>query len=95
MSVTVEEVRYIAKLARLRLTESEEQVMADQLSSILDYIEQLNELDVENVKPMSHVLDLVNATRKDVVERRITHEDALKNAPSADSDYFRVPRVIE
>ncbi len=95
MSVTVEEVRHIAKLARLRLTAPEEEVMAEQLSSIVDYIELLNELDVDDVQPMTHVLDLVNATREDVVEQRITHEDALKNAASADSDYFRVPRVIE
>jgi aspartyl-tRNA(Asn)/glutamyl-tRNA(Gln) amidotransferase subunit C len=95
MSVTVEEVKHIARLARLRLTESEEPVMAEQLSSILDYIEQLTELDVSDVQPMSHVLDLVNATREDVIVQRVTHEQALKNAPSADSDYFRVPRVIE
>jgi len=95
MSVTVEEVRHIAKLARLKLPPDDERLMAEQLSSILDYIEQLNELDVDEVEPMSHVLDLVNATRKDVVEQRTTHEEALKNAPSADSDYFRVPRVIE
>ena len=95
MSVTVEEVRHIARLARLRLTPDEEQLMSKQLSSILDYIEQLNELDVNDVPPMTHVLDLVNATRADEVTQRITHEDALKNAPAADSDYFRVPRVIE
>ena len=69
--------------------------MANKLSSILDYIEQLNELDVEGVAPMSHVLDLVNATRVDEAVQRITHEEALENASSADSDYFRVPRVIE
>ena len=95
MSVTVEEVRHIARLARLRLTPDEEQLMSKQLSSILDYIEQLNELDVSDVPPMTHVLALVNAVRPDEVTQRITHEDALKNAPSADSDYFRVPRVIE
>jgi aspartyl-tRNA(Asn)/glutamyl-tRNA(Gln) amidotransferase subunit C len=95
MSVTPEEVRHIAKLARLRLSDSEQEVMAEQLSSILDYVEQLNELDVSDVEPMSHVLDLVNATREDAVKQRVKHEDALKNAPSADSDYFRVPRVIE
>ena len=95
MSVTPEEVRHIAKLARLRLSGDEQEVMAEQLSSILDYIEQLNELDVTGVEPMSHVLDLVNATRDDVVDQRVSHEEALKNAPSADSDYFRVPRVIE
>lgn len=95
MSVTPEEVRHIAKLARLRLSEEEQRLMAEQLSSILDYVEQLNELDVSQVEPLTHVLDLVNATREDVVEQRITHEEALRNAPSADSDYFRVPRVIE
>ena len=95
MSVTVEEVRHIARLARLRLTEVEEVGMADQLSKILDYIEQLNELDTSGVEPMSHVLDLVNATRDDIVEQRISHEDALRNAPAADSDYFRVPRFVE
>lgn len=95
MSVTQEEVRHIARLARLRLSADEQERMAEQLSSILDYIEQLNELDLSDVEPMTHVIDLVNATRPDVVTQRITHEEALKNAPSADSDYFRVPRVIE
>jgi len=95
MTVTVEEVRHIAKLARLRLKEGEEVEMAEQLSKILDYIEQLNELDTSAVEPMSHVLDLVNATREDVVKQRISHEDALRNAPAADSDYFRVPRFVE
>lgn len=95
MSVTADEVRHIARLARLRLSGDEEIAMASQLSQILDYIEQLNELDTSEVDPMSHVLDLVNATRDDVVEQRISHEDALRNAPAADSDYFRVPRFVE
>jgi aspartyl-tRNA(Asn)/glutamyl-tRNA(Gln) amidotransferase subunit C len=95
MSVSVEEVRHIARLARLRLSDEEETAMASQLSQILDYIEQLNELDTSDVEPMSHVLDLVNATREDVVEQRISHEEALQNAPAADSDYFRVPRFVE
>jgi len=95
MSVTPDEVRHIAKLARLRLSAAEEDAMAIQLSQILDYIEQLNELDTEGVEPMSHVLDLVNATREDEVKQRISHEDALRNAPAADSDYFRVPRFVE
>ena len=95
MSVTAEEVRHIAKLARLRLNPEEEVAMAEQLSKILDYIEQLNELDTSAVEPMSHVLDLVNATGEDVVTQRISHEDALRNAPAADSDYFRVPRFVE
>jgi len=95
MSVTPDEVRHIAKLARLRLSADEQDAMAIQLSEILGYIEQLNELDTEGVEPMSHVLDLVNATREDEVKQRISHEEALKNAPAADSDYFRVPRFVE
>lgn len=95
MPVSTEEVRRIAKLARLRLTSAEEVAMADDLSSILNYVEQLNALDIKGVEPMSHVLDLVNATREDVATNRTSREEALRSAPSADSDYFRVPRVIE
>jgi aspartyl-tRNA(Asn)/glutamyl-tRNA(Gln) amidotransferase subunit C len=95
MSISIEEVRYIAALARLRFSEEEEERMAQQMSSILDYMAKLNELDTEDVPPMSHVLDLNNVFREDVVEERITREEALRNAPESDSDYFRVPKVIE
>ena len=69
--------------------------MAQQMSSILDYMAKLNELDTEHVPPMSHVLDLNNVFREDVVETRITREEALRNAPESDGEYFRVPKVIE
>ena len=95
MSISIEEVRYIAALARLRFSEEEEGRVAQQMSSILDYMAKLNELDTEDVPPMSHVLDLNNVFREDVVEERITREEALRNAPESDSDYFRVPKVIE
>jgi aspartyl-tRNA(Asn)/glutamyl-tRNA(Gln) amidotransferase subunit C len=95
MSVSIDDVRYVASLARLNLTPEEEVQMAEQLSSILEYMEKLNELDTTDIEPMSHVLDIVNADRQDEVVQRISHEDALKNAPDADSDYFRVPKVVE
>jgi aspartyl-tRNA(Asn)/glutamyl-tRNA(Gln) amidotransferase subunit C len=95
MSVTIDEVRYIARLARLRFTEEEEGLMAEQMSKILDYMDQLNELDTEGVPPMSHVLDLTNVFREDVATRRISREEALRNAPDADEAYFRAPKVIE
>lgn len=95
MAISVDEVRYIAQLARLEFSAEEEQVLAEQMSKILDYVAQLNELDTRDVPPMSHVLDLYNVLREDVVVQRITHEEALRNAPDADSDYFRVPKVIE
>lgn len=95
MAVSVEEVRYIASLARLRFTDEEEKRLARQLSDVLDYVEKLDELDTIGVPPMSHVLDLLNVLRDDEVEQRISREDALKNAPGADDSYFRVPKVID
>lgn len=95
MSVSVEEVKYIASLARLRVGEEEEERLAKQMSEILDYVEKLNELDTTAVPAMSHVLDLYNVSRGDAVEQRITREEALKNAPDADSQYFRAPKVID
>lgn len=93
--VSIEQVRYIARLARLRFTEEEEHRMARQMSQILDYMAKLEELDTTDVPPMSHVLDLSNVTREDVAAPRITREEALRNAPDADDQYFRVPKVIE
>ncbi|MFW5972498.1 MAG: Asp-tRNA(Asn)/Glu-tRNA(Gln) amidotransferase subunit GatC [Bacteroidota bacterium] len=95
MSVTIDEVRRIARLARLSFSPDEEKRMAKELSAILDYMETLNELDTSDVPPMSHVLDLSNVTRPDVARTRISREEALKNAPEADDRFFRVPKVIE
>ncbi len=95
MAVSIEDVRYIAALARLRFTEAEEQRLAEQMSTMLEYVGQLQTLDTTGVPPMSHVLDLVNVMREDVVQTRISREEALRNAPDADEAYFRVPRVIE
>ena len=95
MALSVDDVRYIAALARLRFSEEEERHLAEQMSEILDYMDKLNELDTADVSPMSHVLDLYNVFREDDARQRMTPEDALRNAPDADSDYFRVPKVIE
>ena len=95
MSVTINQVRYIASLARLRFTEEEEKRLADEMNEILGYVDKLNELDTTGVPPMSHVLDLNNVVREDAVETRISRDEALKNAPDADSAYIRAPKVIE
>ncbi len=95
MAISVEEVRYIAALARLRFSEDQERRLAQQMSQMLDYVDKLNELDTTGVPPMSHVLDVYNVFRDDVPQQRITREDALRNAPDADNAYFRVPKVIE
>ncbi len=95
MRLSSEEVRYIARLARLRLTEDEVAEMAEQMGEILAYVNQLNALDTEGVEPMSHVLELGNVFRKDASDIRISHEEALLNAPDTDGTNFRVPKVIE
>jgi aspartyl-tRNA(Asn)/glutamyl-tRNA(Gln) amidotransferase subunit C len=94
MSISVEDVRYIAGLARLRFAEEEEQRLAREMGAILDYVDQLNELDTTGVPPMAHVLDLYNVYRSDKASPRISREEALRNAPDADGEYFRVPKVI-
>lgn len=95
MSVTVEEVRHIADLARLRFSDEEEEQLAEEMNQVLDHMDKLSELDTEDVEPMSHVLDISNVYRDDEAEQRITREEALKNAPHADHQYFRVPKVID
>jgi aspartyl-tRNA(Asn)/glutamyl-tRNA(Gln) amidotransferase subunit C len=95
MSVTPDDVRAIASLARLRFTDAERERLAGELSRILDYVDQLDELDTADVPPMAHVLDAPNVFRPDRVEQRITRDEAFANAPDADGRYFRVPKVIE
>lgn len=95
MSVTEKDVKYIANLARLQLNPEEVKAFAGDMNKILKYMDQLNEVDTENVKPLEHVIELESRLRKDEAKAPLSHEDALKNAPEADSDYFRVPKVIE
>lgn len=96
MSVTKDDLHYVANLAHLQLDDSETESLLKDMNKILGYIETLNELDTSDVEPLEHVLELTAETfRKDEVKPSLDHEDALKNAPDADSDYFRVPRVIE
>ena len=94
MSVSIDDVKYIAELARLKFAEGDLRQLANELNSILTYMEKLDELDTNEVEPMTHVLDVKNVFRKEGVAQRITHDEALKNAPDADNEYFRVPKVI-
>ncbi len=95
MSVSEKEVRYVANLARLQLSEEDVKSLAGDMNKILGYMDLLNELDTTNVAPLEHVIEMNSRLRKDEDKPTISHEDALKNAPDADSDYFRVPKVIE
>lgn len=94
MGVTIKDVEYIAELARLEFTEEEKKLFTEQLNQILEYVEQLNSVNTDDVPPLSHVLELTNVFREDVVKPSIPTEEALKNAPSATEEFFRVPKVI-
>lgn len=94
MSVTTKDVEHIAELARLEFTPQEKEKFTHQLNEILQYMEKLNELDTSDVEPLSHVIELSNVFREDVVIPSIPTEDALKNAPATKDSLFRVPKVI-
>lgn len=95
MSVTKKDVDYMAHLARLELKDEDAEGLKEDMNKILGYMEKLNELDTSDVQPLEHVTEQPTILRKDEAKQPLSHEDALKNAPDADSDYFRVPKVIE
>ena len=95
MSVTKKDVDYVADLARLQLDEDERESLASDMNQILDYMTTLEEVDTSDVEPLEHVIDLEYRLRDDDAKEPLSHEDALKNAPDADTDYFRVPRVLD
>ncbi len=95
MALSRDEVIYIAGLARLTLSEEEIALYAKQLSDILGYIDQLKELNVDEVEPMSHVLDIVNVMRADKHLPSLNREDVMAIAPEHDAEHFKVPRVVK
>lgn len=95
MKVDQSTLRKIAHLARLEFKEEDEEGMLKSMTEILDWVEKLNEVDTENVEPLKNMSTEVNALREDEVKNTLTHDQGLKNAPNKDSDYFRVPKVLE
>jgi len=96
MSIDIKDVRHIALLSRLELDEKDLETYSKQLASILSYISKLNEIDTANVHPTSHPLaTLKNVFRKDVLKKSLAPEEALKNAPSKEGNFFKVPQIIE
>ena len=95
MAVSVEDVRGVSALARLRFSLEEEQRLTGELNRILQYMDKLNELDTEGVEPTSHVLPLANAFRQDEVESSSSVAEILAAAPQRQESYFKVPRIID
>ncbi len=94
MSVTLKDVEHIAELARLKFSKDELENFTHQLNQILEYMEKLNELDTKNIKPLSHPIEGNNIFREDELKPSISREEALKNAPDSDDEFFKVPKVI-
>jgi aspartyl-tRNA(Asn)/glutamyl-tRNA(Gln) amidotransferase subunit C len=95
MSVTISDVEKIARLAKLNFAEEEKKKLQTDLNKILEYIDQLNELKLENAEPLENINEAENILREDIVEKWLTNDEALKNAPSKTGKYFKVPKVLD
>ena len=91
MAITREDVLHVARLARLALTEEEVEQLTAELGAILEAVGKVSELDLEDVPPTSHPLDLVNVWAEDEPRPSLTHDEVFANAPSREGDLFRVP----
>ena len=89
------QVRKVAKLARLDLSEEEVKEFSGQLNAIIGYVERMNELNTEGIEPLAHCLPINNVFREDSVKESLGTEKTLANAPQRDGSFFKVPRILE
>jgi len=92
MEISKEQIKHLAHLSRLELSEAELDSMQDDMTKILGFVAKIEALDLEGVAPLTQMSKHVNVMRDDEVANMISKEEALKNAPDANSDYFRVPK---
>jgi aspartyl-tRNA(Asn)/glutamyl-tRNA(Gln) amidotransferase subunit C len=95
MALSREQVRWVAHLSRLELTEAELDLMTRQLSSILDYVNQLQQVATDAVEPLAHPLPVANVFREDEPAPSLPPDQALANAPARQADFYRVPAVLD
>lgn len=95
MSVDKKEIIKIANLAKLKFNDDEVEKFTGQFNEILAYMEKLNEINTDNVEPLSHPLEVSNVMREDELKKSVDTNDALRNAPDKDENYFFVPKVIK
>lgn len=91
--ISTEDVKHVAKLARLELTDAETEKYSKQLGDILKYVEQMNEVDTTGIEPMPHAIPVYNVMREDVVKYEQTKEELMANAPYEEDGFFRVPKI--
>ena len=88
------DIEHIAKLARLRLTDAEKEKFSQQMETIIEHIEKLNELDTQNVEPTAHVLGLKNVFREDLAAKPFIDENPIKGSPGHSKGHYEVPKII-
>ncbi len=94
MKITREDIAKVASLSKLQLSEAEFEVVADKFVRVLDFVEQLNQVDTTGVEEMAHPVDVHTVTRQDSIEPSLPREVALSNAPKSDGEFFLVPPVL-
>ena len=95
MKIDEAQVRRVALLSRLELSDQEVSQFSTQLSAIFEYIEKLNELDTDTVEPLAHCLPIHNVLRDDVPRPSLSNDEALANAPDREDEYFKVPKILD
>jgi aspartyl-tRNA(Asn)/glutamyl-tRNA(Gln) amidotransferase subunit C len=95
MKITEETVDHIAHLARLEFIGDKKQAIQQDMEMILTFMEKLNEVDTEAIEPLIFMNTEVNKLREDIAVETISQEEGLRNAPKKDSDYFRIPKVLD
>lgn len=95
MEIKDDLIDHIAHLARLSFKGEDREAIKKDMNKITDFMAKLNEVNTDNVAPLIFMSDSVNVLREDVPAQTITHEEALRNAPKKDSDYFRIPKVLD
>jgi aspartyl-tRNA(Asn)/glutamyl-tRNA(Gln) amidotransferase subunit C len=91
--ITIKDVEHVAKLARLELSEDEKVLYTKQLGDVLKYVDQMNEVDTSDVKPMTQVVEFSNVMREDIPNQEISKEALMSNAPEEENGFFKVPKI--
>jgi aspartyl-tRNA(Asn)/glutamyl-tRNA(Gln) amidotransferase subunit C len=94
MPLSEKEVEHIAELAKIKVTEKEKSLFTKQFNEILQFFHQLDEVDTSSIEPTFHVVDMKNRFRDDTIETTLSTEEALKNAPKKEKNFFKAPKLF-
>jgi aspartyl-tRNA(Asn)/glutamyl-tRNA(Gln) amidotransferase subunit C len=95
MNIEKDKIKYVANLARMSLSQKEEELFSMQLNDILSYVEKISEIDTSGIEPTNHAVDVGNVFRDDKPRKSLSNAEALSNAPDKKDSFFKVPKIIE